>query len=328
MNDNAFELAEEFIVSGNEFFTKLSNFDDYLVIDVKKENYHAGDTLKLLAPFLKASGICNQDVIDFSKEHIFMVPGAVKTLEFVSKSLPGFIVSTSYEQYISALCDVVNFPFKNTYHTTMDLDKYSLSDSEKNRLLEFKESILKEDYEGIYDIFFNQLSKMEINQLLESVHTVGGVGKRIAVEDIMDKYELDPNGIMYMGDSITDVEALEFAKKHNGLAISFNGNSFALDQAEIAIISDNTIISSILIDLHIKYDKTEIIRFIKEYNMDVLKALEIFDIKEDLVTEFKEIFPEEYPILKLINEDNKEELIRISEEFRKNIRGETIGGLG
>ena len=55
LNDNAYELADEFIEDGGKLFKIISRFDDYLVDDVKLENYHAGDTLKLIVPFYKLS---------------------------------------------------------------------------------------------------------------------------------------------------------------------------------------------------------------------------------------------------------------------------------
>ena len=52
LNDNAYELADEFIEDGGKLFKIISRFDDYLVEDVKLENYHAGDTLKDLMTLL------------------------------------------------------------------------------------------------------------------------------------------------------------------------------------------------------------------------------------------------------------------------------------
>ena len=52
LNDNAFELCAHFIEDGDELFKILSLYDDYLVDEVKKDNYKAGNTLKLILPFL------------------------------------------------------------------------------------------------------------------------------------------------------------------------------------------------------------------------------------------------------------------------------------
>ena len=45
LNDNAYELANNFIEDGGNLFKILSLYDDYLVDIVKKENYKAGNTL-------------------------------------------------------------------------------------------------------------------------------------------------------------------------------------------------------------------------------------------------------------------------------------------
>ena len=102
---------------------------------------------------------------------------------------------------------------------------------------------------------------MEIYELIKTVDTVGGEGKRQAVKRILKREDLPANSLMYMGDSITDVEPLEYAKENEGLAIAFNGNPYAIEAAEIAIISDNTIVTSLLIDLHARYDND----YVKEY---------------------------------------------------------------
>ncbi len=57
LNDNAFELCREFIKPhGDRFFSQVSRYGDYLADMAKKPEYQAGDTLKLILPFLKAHG--------------------------------------------------------------------------------------------------------------------------------------------------------------------------------------------------------------------------------------------------------------------------------
>ncbi|MBP5699342.1 MAG: hypothetical protein J6W71_00625, partial [Methanobrevibacter sp.] len=122
LNDNAYELAAEFIEDGGKLFKIISRFDDYLVDDVKLENYHAGDTLKLIVPFYKLAGLTNEKMIKFSRENIYLVDGSDDTLRFANELIDSFIVSTSYGQYIEALCNYIDFPFQNTYHTQLDVD--------------------------------------------------------------------------------------------------------------------------------------------------------------------------------------------------------------
>lgn len=387
LNDNAYELSKEFIPEGDLFFKIISEFDDYLVDIVKKPNYHAGDTLKLIVPFFKAYGLSNEDIISFSKKNIFLVNGAKDSLKLANSAMDSFIVSTSYGQYIEALCDFVDFPFKNTYYTKLDMDVYpdntevTLSDEEKEKLFDFKNKIIKNYHENYHkvennnknnnknsddkennknyayeiekyynflnDIFFNEIPKMEIAKLTESVKTVGGEGKKLAIDDIIATRGIDKNGIMYFGDSITDVEPLKFARENGGIAISFNGNEYALKNAEIAIISNHTIASSLLIELHSKFNKEYIFEFIRSYNKDPKRAFESFRFGYRVVEKFNEVFPIDdlekvplenidsknqnslnLPIIKIIAEDNIEELIKLSKKMRKDIRGQDIGSLG
>lgn len=329
VNDNAFELAGHFIPQGEEFFSIVSKYDDILVDEVKRPGYHAGDTLKLIVPFLKAYGATNKEVIEFSKKNVLLVPGAKETLNRVKLTLNSFIVSTSYQQYIKALCDVTDFPFENTYFTRMDLESQTIKDSEKQKIMEFKDEIVQGlDFEGLDKIFFEDIPDMEIGKFLTSVKTVGGEGKKLAVEDIIAKTGITPSKVMYVGDSITDVEPLQFTKQNKGLAISFNGNEYAVREAEIVVISQHTIVTSILSDLHLKFNRDYILEFVKSYSKDPERAIANFRISFNLIDQFEKIFKDkELPLIELVD-DNWEYLTEKSMECRKKVRGHAIGGLG
>jgi energy-converting hydrogenase A subunit R len=104
-NDNAFELTSHFIPSGDKFFALISKYDDVLADIVKKPGYKAGDTLRLILPFLKAYGATNTKITEFSSKNVLLVSGARETLQFVNGLMPSFIVSTSYEQYCCVAYD-------------------------------------------------------------------------------------------------------------------------------------------------------------------------------------------------------------------------------
>ena len=364
LNDNAYELADEFIDDGGKLFKIISRFDDYLVEDVKLENYHAGDTLKLIVPFYKLAGLTNEKMIKFSRENIYLVDGSDDTLRFANELIDSFIVSTSYGQYIEALCNYIDFPFQNTYHTQLDVDGATNFNSfdaksdnvstatnnsqtivgtkspkfieELKKVDEFRKIILEhgeeneDDFNVLYDIFFNEFPKLEINKYIESVKTVGGKGKQIAVEDIVERFGLESGSIIYMGDSITDVEPLQYARDNGGLSVSFNGNEYPLNVAEIAVISDHTIVSSILIDLHSRFDKDYVLDFIRTYSeKGPDDAFADFEVDYSLIEEFEKVFHNKNaPIIEIITDENRDYLLRLSKEMRNGIRGKDIGGLG
>ena len=364
LNDNAYELADEFIEDGGKLFKIISRFDDYLVEDVKLENYHAGDTLKLIVPFYKLAGLTNEKMIKFSRENIYLVDGSDDTLRFANELIDSFIVSTSYGQYIEALCNYIDFPFQNTYHTQLDIgwatnfnkinqNNENVSSKSNNsqtivgtkspkfieelkKVEEFRKLILEhgeeneDDFNVLYDIFFNEFPKLEINKYIESVKTVGGKGKQIAVEDIVERFGLEDGSIIYMGDSITDVEPLQYARDHGGLSVSFNGNEYPLNVAEIAVISNHTIVSSILIDLHARFEKDYVLDFIKTYSeKGPDDTFADFEVDYSLIEEFEKVFyNKKAPIIEIIDDDNRDDLLKLSKEMRNGIRGKDIGGLG
>ncbi len=142
-NDNAMELCAHFIPDGEAFFTILSTYDDYLAYVEKKQGYKAGDTLRLILPFLKAFGASDRGIEEYSRAHILLMPGAKESLSYIREKMPTFIISTSYEPYIRALCEVIDFPFADTYCTELKLDQYNLPDEERRFLQQMAMEIIK-----------------------------------------------------------------------------------------------------------------------------------------------------------------------------------------
>ena len=143
-NDNAYELCKQFIKNGSSFFRVISRYDDILADILQRPNYKAGDTLKLILPFLKAAGATDTNMVEYSRNNILTVPGAKKTMRFVQEFMSPFIVSTSYEHYISALCDAIGFPMENTYCTALDMDAIKIDEWETDILIQLAEEIMLE----------------------------------------------------------------------------------------------------------------------------------------------------------------------------------------
>lgn len=324
INDNAYEISDYFIQEGGKFFSILSNYDDMLV-ERKTENYLAGSTLKLILPFFKAVGLTEQDLIDFSEDNIFMVKGAYSMIKYVQDIMPFYIVSTSYNQYIKALCDKTGFIYENTYSTQLELDKYDLSDEEQELLISIQENILLDSsFDNINHLFTDVISKMEINKLIDSVVPVGGIGKRDAILDIIDKNSYEPYNLMYSGDSITDCEALEYAKDNEGISISFNGNIHSIKSASISITSTNNLILAVIADIFKNKGNDAVYDFISSYNENPLET--IFSTSVD--KEVKQDLLLTKPSIDIITEDNAEQLNEKSKIVRNKVRGTNIGNLG
>ena len=135
-NDNAFEVTTHFVPNGDRLFTLISKYDDVLADVLKKPGYSAGGTLKLILPFLKAYAATDGRMREFSAQNLILIANSKDTLQHVRAIASAFIVSTSYEHYIKALCKALDFPYENTFCTQLSIDKYSITEQEKSKLKE------------------------------------------------------------------------------------------------------------------------------------------------------------------------------------------------
>ena len=345
-NDNAFELAAHFIPDGDRFFANVSKYDDVLADVVKKEGYKAGDTLRLILPFMKAYGATDKKIRDFSEKNVLLVPGAKKTLTFVRKIMSSFIVSTSYEQYISALCAVTGFPFENTYCTRLNMDKYKISDQETEQLKKLTKEIAElpmveipkeatsvndfsdrdqETVSRLDEIFWKEIPEIESGRMLAEVNPVGGTEKARSVEDIVRKMGCSFDCVMYVGDSITDAPALKLVKENGGLAVSFNGNSYSVRESDVAVLSGDTVVTSVLADVFCRIGKDAVLGLVDNWSLAGLKK---YCDNSVLIDEMNAVFSGGFPQVERLTSGSVERLISESSVFRKTVRGEAIGKLG
>jgi energy-converting hydrogenase A subunit R len=329
LNDNAMEMAAEFIPNGASFFGKISRYDDYLVDIVHKPGYKAGDTLRLIVPFFKAYGVTNKMMEEYSRENILFVPGAEATLSKALSEMEVFIISRSYHPYIHGLCEEAGFPIENTYSTEIDIDQYGLSEEDGKTIRAIREEIdalpefdlpheakhfdeLPEDsrrtIKFLQHVFWEELPKMNAGHLLTSINPIGGTEKARALEDSLLRTGKELSQVMYVGDSITDVQAFKEVKKGGGLAVSFNGNRYAIDAAEIALYGENTKIITLVADAFAAGGRSEVYRLLGKIDTHIMEEIKARGAV-------------------IIDEADKEKTVRESQAMRKEIRG-IAGHLG
>ncbi len=345
-NDNAFELAANFIPNGDVLFANISKYDDVLADILQKPGYTAGSTLKLILPFFKAYNVTDKQMESFSESNIMLIANSRNTLSHVQSITEAFIVSTSYEHYIKALCKATEFPYKNTYCTKVSIDKCPITPREKDRLKQIAQEISTmklidipkstktiEDFsqsdraaiQRLDQIFWNEIPKMFVSKFLIDVVTVGGEQKAEAIRDVIKRLSANLEDVMYVGDSITDVEAFKLVRESGGLTISFNGNSYAVKNAEVAVLSESNLVSAVMADLFSKLGKENTLEVLSSWDHETLKKNEI---NETLLKIFLSLYPDALPKVQIVTAQNMESLVAESSEFRRKVRGTAIGRLG
>jgi energy-converting hydrogenase A subunit R len=345
-NDIAFEITSHYIPGGDKLFTVISKYDDALADTIKRLDYKAGSTLKFILPFLKAYGLTDQKIREFSAQNLVLILGIKDTLQHIRKIAHAFIVSTSYEHYIKALCQAVNFPYENTYRTRLSIDKYRITEEEKISLKKIAEDVArmpqieipqgaktvrdlsKKDQrtiERLDEIFYKEIASMKIGKIFHEVNPVGGSEKAQAVEDAARRTGTSLADAMYVGDSITDAEAFKLITENGGLAVAFNGNYYAVKNAEVAVLSEHSIVIAVIAEIFSKFGREQTLSLVENWNHEALKK-SLAD--QALVKNLLALYPRELPKVKIITGENMETLAEESSEFRKKVRGEAIGRLG
>ncbi len=352
-NDNAFELCEAFIPSGEDFFSKVSRYDDYLVEVEHRPDYKAGDTLKLILPFLKAFGLDSDSLQVFSAKTLMLLPGADSFLRSLPDMLPSFIISTSYEPYLKALCDITDFPSDCIYATNVDLDRYTLDDDDRIRLQIFLDHILgskmidwPDDARSVSDlspdsresvdlmnrIFWQYIPSMSIGSILDNVNPIGGTEKARAVEHSLKRTGLSLSQVVYVGDSITDANALELVVKSGGIGIAFNANRYAIKKANWALTGGDSRLIGAILSLILDKGPDALHNITSSQNwlagkefLDILRGQ---GVSSSFIDPLMSLSGLEIPTFSPVSLKNIDQLIEHGERVRKVVRGVATGALG
>jgi energy-converting hydrogenase A subunit R len=339
-NDNAFELTSQLVENGERLFRALNRYEEVLAHIVRKDGIKAGDTLRLVLPFLKAYGATDSTLLRLSREGLKVVPGAGKTMRYVQEFMSSFVVSTSYEHYVGVACEEIGFPFENAFCTRLSMDMYDVDEGEMRTLRKMAQEIVRMPLidlspsarsvrdlspddrlivRRLEDIFWTEMADLRSYQLLSQVNPVGGDEKATSVVEICKRLSVPLEDCMYVGDGVTDARALQVVRRSGGLAISFNGNAHALREADLAVISENTIVTSMLAELFYRSGRDGVLENAAAWDYDSLRSSGMVD--EYLLRECARLFPSSLPTVAHINKDNLPELLRTSLEQRRRVRG-------
>ncbi|OPX62802.1 MAG: hypothetical protein A4E29_00448 [Methanomassiliicoccales archaeon PtaB.Bin134] len=339
-NDNARELTSALIENGDRFFQAVSRYEGVLANIVRKDGVKAGDTLRLILPFLKAYGATDSSLLRMSREGLRTVPGAGKTMRYVQEFMSSFLVSTSYEHYVGAACEEIGFPFENAFCTRLSMDMYDLEDWESQTLRNLAQEIARmplievpENARNVRDlgqddrplvrrmeeIFWSEMTDLSSYQLISQVNPVGSDEKATSVVEICKRLSVPLEDCMYVGDGVTDVRALQVVRRSGGLSLAFNGNVHALREADVAVISDNTIITSVLAEVFYRGGREAVLEMVEEWGMDELRRSGL--VHDYLLRECARLFPGRLPTVRRIDKDNMASLVEESSRMRAKVRG-------
>jgi energy-converting hydrogenase A subunit R len=323
-NDNALELAAAVVPRGAELFRRVSLYDEYLAEVVRRPGYRAGDTLRLMLPFLLAHGLDDARMRALSAEGILVVPRVGTVLRELAAVAPVYIVSASYCPYVHAVCAALGLSAERAFCTRVGLAAYRMPAEEAEQVRAMAATILRRDPIAIPEgargpidlgerdratvkeldyVFWERMPRLRAGRVLEEVRCLRGPEKALSVRAACEREGSTMCEVMYVGDSITDAEAFRLVHREGGLTVSFNGDRWAVKEADVAIVADRA--DAVL----------DIARGFLGGGHDAVKALR-WPLDGDGWTAH------------WVHGSDINELVERSEAKRKQVRGEAIGAPG
>lgn len=302
LTDFAYELANA-VFNNDRFFRNLSLYDDYLAYEVKREGYEAGYTMKLLIPFFAAAKLKNEEVCRIAENVAAFVPDSKLAIDFLQQNWKPVVISTSYTQYLkvtSRLLGVEGF----LHGTEIDFDSLEIDDELSKNLLNQIDIIASLKDRELFEFLDNLFGEKEIKEIVDEIRAVGAREKA----EILEKYCMD-YGIecpVAIGDSISDYKMFERARELGGYAIAFNGNKYAIEHADVAIISNSAVAEAVVVYLVMKKG----VKAVRNINHTEIPAA----IREEFRRSNTEIY--------IVDESIAEEITEISMRMRVKLRGE------
>ena len=239
-----------------EFFFMISNYDDYLIdtpevkLKLNIPEYQPGDTLRLMAPLYVAC-FSDKELFGLAQANLGLLPGCEELFKYLHRDWNIFVISTSYTQFAHNVTSALNISKDHVYCTNLNIQKLKkgLTNMDETVNVLVKELFQKYlDNNKKLDSVINDLNKFfwegeesDYIKIMNQVEVRGGKRKELAIEDISNRTGVPISNMIAIGDSITDINMLQRLKDEEGIAVSFNGNRYTAERANVAITTPNNL---------------------------------------------------------------------------------------
>jgi energy-converting hydrogenase A subunit R len=253
--DFAHHVFSRVVGDGDLLYRLLSRYDDILALELRREKYQPGDTLALILPFLVANGLTSESLAGMVSNCSRILRGSRDTLRRCRDTFQAVaVITTSYEPFAREICRRLEVPESQIYCTELPKSLAAIAPSSafdaiascETRLLDTFRDINIDDQSATalivstFDAVFSQeFPDAHVPYPTTLVRPRGGQRKVDAITHLSSATSIPPKDLAFVGDSITDVAAFQFVSEAGGLAISFNGNRYALLEADVSVAGDS-----------------------------------------------------------------------------------------
>lgn len=332
-------LCDRYIKNGATLYDAIAKYETISSFMLHRSNDKLKNRAGMVIPFLKASGITDHDAYEFAKETVQPMPGSCESIRYLSSLMPTFMFTEGTEHLSMTISDLFGIRSDFISDTKVDFDAIELDRNEAKKIRGFADTIAnlkvtkepvpldldggisREDTDLFYkldDIFNRSFPELESFGKFTELTTAGSNERSYFLLNTRHNLQIDFDDIAYVGHDAQDSVGMELVKEKDGLSISFNGDNFALKEANIAVMSDNPIVVAVLTAEFYDYGIDSVFDLVENWNKDYLSTRTCSDrnLMDTMLAQCKK----KLPVVKRVTRDNLDELTEESMTYRRKMR--------
>jgi predicted HAD superfamily phosphohydrolase len=328
-------MCDRFIRNGGRLYDILMAYDNILSFGLNREDRRSGDSFRTLVPLLKAAGVTDSSVHGFFVNDMRLTSGS-EAIHHLNKMMTTAIVSESYEHHAAVLCDSLRIPVDSVFCMNVSFDELDMERNDAKRFREFAMNISKMDVPKVsskgdteyidqkdqmildtVDGIIEKMNETDFMYQMEQIKPVGGNEKAFALMDMRRRTEVDLESTAYIGNNGTDYPSMDIVRDNDGLALSFNGDEYAVKGSNVAVMAPNSIIAALIVSEFYANGTEGVYSMIDSWDRDKLLKRGCSD--RHLTDAMLRAFPSKLPSAVIVDDDNVDDVIKESERYRRKL---------
>ena len=328
-------MCDRFIRNGGRIYDVLTAYDSIMAYGLNSDKRGSGESLRTLVPLLKAAGATDSSVHAYFAADMSLMPGS-DAIWYLNDLMTSLIVSEAYEHHTMAMCDSLNIPPDIVRCTEVSFDDIDLDRQEGKKFRDIASELSKLDVPrvsssgGIQFIGGNdrlimdavtglieKIDGWDLAHQLRTVRPLGGNEKAFALMDMRTRTAVDLDCTAFIGSSGIDYPAMDIVCDNGGLAISFNGDAYAVTGSNVAVMSPNPIVAAYLVSEFYVGGMEEIYDLVGSWGRENITERVNYD--RHLTDAMLRAFPSKLPDVVIVDEDNIDSVIKESERYRRKL---------
>ena len=338
-NDPLRDLCEAFVRNGGRLYDILSRYDLVISYALSRGDANCGFVAKRLVPILMANGITDGAAYDVCSRNLKFMPGAEKAFGYLSRQLPTYICTETYEHQMMLLAEKLDIPMAHISCNGFSFEDFELSKPDARRIREMvsqlsnmrisdecytvsgRKYLTVEDNDLVNTLDRDLIKEMDKIDTMDEIRKelkVAGNEKAYAVLELCRKNEIPVSDTAFVGTRDSDYAAMDIVRDSTGLALSFCGSEYAVRGCNVAVLSDRPIVAAVLVNEFYDGGIESVREMIDHWTPEKLREWPCAD--RNLMNEMLAQFPKGLPEVYNVDRGNQKEVAAKSIEFSKSIR--------